>query len=131
MATVDPISDLLTRIRNAHKAKHRRVDVPASKMKKAVAQVLLDQKYIANFTVLEDQKQGILRINLKYHDGRPVIMGLRRISKPGIRVYRGSDAMPRVQGGLGIAVVSTSRGIMTGAQAKKQNVGGEVLAYVW
>lgn len=131
MATVDPISDLLTRIRNAHKAKHRRVDIPASKMKAAIAQVLLDQKYIANFTLLEDQKQGVLRINLKYHDGRPVIMGLRRISKPGIRVYRGAEAMPRVQGGLGIAVVSTSRGIMTGAQAKKQNVGGEVLAYVW
>lgn len=131
MATVDPISDLLTRIRNAHKAKHRRVDVPASKMKAAIAQVLLDQKFIANFTVLEDKKQGTLRINLKYHDGRPVIMGLRRISKPGIRVYRGSEEMPRVQGGLGIAVVSTSRGIMTGAQAKKQNVGGEVLAYVW
>lgn len=131
MATVDPISDLLTRIRNAHKAKHRRLDVPASKMKAAIAQVLLDQKFIANFTVLEDKKQGILRINLKYHDGRPVIVGLRRISKPGIRVYRGSEEMPRVQGGLGIAVVSTSRGIMTGAQAKKQNVGGEVLAYVW
>jgi small subunit ribosomal protein S8 len=131
MATVDPISDLLTRIRNAHKAKHRRLDVPASKMKAAVAQVLLDQKFIAGFTVLEDKKQGILRINLKYHDGRPVIMGLRRISKPGIRVYRGSEEMPLVQGGLGIAVVSTSRGIMTGAQAKKQNVGGEVLAYVW
>jgi small subunit ribosomal protein S8 len=131
MATVDPISDLLTRIRNAHKAKHRRLDVPASKMKAAVAQVLLDQKFIASFTLLEDKKQGILRINLKYHDGRPVIMGLRRISKPGIRVYRGSEEMPRVQGGLGIAVVSTSRGIMTGAQAKKQNVGGEVLAYVW
>ncbi|MCU0452383.1 MAG: 30S ribosomal protein S8 [Bacteroidetes bacterium] len=131
MATVDPISDLLTRIRNAHKAKHRRVDVPASKMKTAIARVLLDQKYIANYTVLEDQKQGILRINLKYHDGRPVIMGLRRISKPGIRIYRGAEAMPRVQGGLGMAVVSTSRGIMTGAQAKKQNVGGEVLAYVW
>lgn len=131
MATVDPISDLLTRIRNAHKAKHRRVDVPSSKMKAAVAQVLVDQKYVANFTVLEDEKQGVLRINLKYHDGRPVIMGLRRISKPGIRVYRGADEMPRVHGGLGIAVVSTSRGIMTGAQAKKQNVGGEVLAYVW
>lgn len=131
MPTVDPISDLLTRIRNAHKAKHRRVDIPASKMKAAIAQVLLDQKFIANFTVLQDDKQGILRINLKYHDGRPVIMGLRRISKPGIRIYRGSEAMPRVQGGLGIAVISTSRGIMTGSQAKKQNVGGEVLAYVW
>jgi small subunit ribosomal protein S8 len=131
MATVDPVSDLLTRIRNAHKAKHRRVDIPSSNLKKAVAQLLLDQKFIANFTVLEDKKQGILRINLKYNDGKPVIAGLRRISKPGIRTYRASDKMPRVLGGLGIAIVSTSRGLMTGTQAKKQNVGGEILAYVW
>ena len=131
MATVDPVSDLLTRIRNAHKAKHRRVEIPSSNLKKAVAQLLLDQKFIANFTVLEDKKQGILRINLKYNDGKPVIAGLRRISKPGIRTYRASDKMPRVLGGLGIAIVSTSRGLMTGTQAKKQNVGGEILAYVW
>ncbi len=131
MATVDPVSDLLTRIRNAHKAKHRRVDIPSSNLKKAVAQLLLDQKFIANFTVLEDKKQGILRINLKYNDGKAVIAGLRRISKPGIRTYRASDKMPRVLGGLGIAIVSTSRGLMTGTQAKKQNVGGEILAYVW
>lgn len=131
MATVDPISDLLSRIRNAHKAKHRRVDIPSSNLKKAIAQLLLDQKFIATYTVLEDKKQGILRINLKYNDGKPVIAGLRRVSKPGIRTYRAADKMPRVLGGLGIAVVSTSRGVMTGAQAKKQNVGGEILAYVW
>jgi small subunit ribosomal protein S8 len=94
MATVDPISDFLTRIRNAHKAKHRRVDIPSSNMKKALAQLLVDQKFIANFTVLEDKKQGILRINLKYNDGKPVIAGMRRISKPGIRTYRGADEMP-------------------------------------
>lgn len=131
MSTVDPISDLLSRIRNAHKAKHRRVDIPSSNLKKAIAQLLLDQKFIATYTVLEDKKQGILRINLKYNDGKPVIAGLRRVSKPGIRTYRAADKMPRVLGGLGIAVVSTSRGVMTGAQAKKQNVGGEILAYVW
>ena len=131
MATVDPISDFLTRIRNAHKAKHRRVDIPSSNLKKAIAQLLLDQKFIANYTVLEDKKQGILRINLKYNDGKPVIAGLRRVSKPGIRTYRAADKMPRVLGGLGIAVVSTSHGVMTGSQAKKQNVGGEILAYVW
>ncbi|MEK6649689.1 MAG: 30S ribosomal protein S8 [Bacteroidota bacterium] len=131
MATVDPISDFLTRIRNAHKAKHRRVDIPSSNLKKAIAQLLLDQKFIASYTVLEDKKQGVLRVTLKYNDGKPVIAGLRRVSKPGIRTYRGADKMPRVLGGLGIAVVSTSRGVMTGAQAKKQSVGGEILAYVW
>ena len=131
MATVDPISDFLTRIRNAHKAKHRRVDIPSSNLKKALAQLLVDQKFIANFTVLEDKKQGILRINLKYNDGKPVIAGLRRVSKPGIRTYRGADKMPRVLGGLGISIVSTSRGVMTGSEAKRQNVGGEILAYVW
>ena len=131
MATSDPISDFLTRIRNAHKAKHRRVDIPSSNLKKAIAQLLLDQKFIANFAVLEDKKQGILRINLKYNDGKPVIAGLRRVSKPGIRTYRRSDKMPRVLGGLGMAIVSTSHGVMTGSQAKKQNVGGEILAYVW
>ncbi len=131
MATNDPISDMLARIRNAHKANHRRVDIPSSSLKKAVAQILLEQKFIGNFTVLEDKKQGILRINLKYSDGKPVITGIRRISKPGIRTYKAADAMPRVLGGLGVVIVSTSKGVMTGAQAKKMNVGGEVLAYVW
>jgi len=124
MATTDPIGDFLTRIRNASKAKHRRVDIPASNLKKAVAQILFEQKFIGTFTMLEDKKQGLIRINLKYQNGRPVINGLRRISKPGIRSYKRSSDMPRV-------LVSTSKGVMTGAQAKKQNVGGEVLAYVW
>jgi small subunit ribosomal protein S8 len=131
MATVDPIADLLTRIRNASRANHRRVDVPASRLKRSIAQILLDQKYIANFTMLEDKRQGILRINLKYRDGKSVISGLRRISKPGIRSYKGAGELPRVFGGLGISIVSTSKGVMTGAQAKAQNVGGEVLAYIW
>ncbi|HAV24144.1 MAG: 30S ribosomal protein S8 [Ignavibacteria bacterium GWA2_55_11] len=131
MATTDPIGDFLTRIRNASKAKHRRVDIPASNLKKAVAQILFEQKFIGTFTMLEDKKQGLIRINLKYQNGRPVINGLRRISKPGIRSYKRSSDMPRVLGGMGISIVSTSKGVMTGAQAKKQNVGGEVLAYVW
>ncbi|MEP0823062.1 MAG: 30S ribosomal protein S8 [Ignavibacterium sp.] len=127
----DPIADFLTRIRNAVKARHRRVDIPASGLKKAMAQILLEEKYIANFTVLEDGKQGILRINLKYNEGKPVISGLRRVSKPGIRQYRRTADMPRVMGGLGVAIVSTSRGVMTDTQARKENVGGEVLAFVW
>lgn len=131
MPVTDPIADLLTRIRNACRAKHRRVDVPSSRLKSAVVKILLDRKYIANYTVLTDGKQGILRINLKYHDGMPVIQGLRRVSKPGLRQYRGKDELPRVLGGLGTVIVSTSKGVMTGAEAKKENIGGEVLAYVW
>jgi small subunit ribosomal protein S8 len=131
MSITDPIADLLTRIRNACRAKHRRVDVPASKLKSAVVKILLEQQYIANFTTLTDGKQGILRINLRYHDGKPVIQGLRRVSKPGLRQYRTKDNLPRVLGGLGTVIVSTSKGVMTGAQAKKENVGGEVLAYIW
>lgn len=131
MPTTDPIADFLTRIRNAVKARHRRVDIPASNVKKAVAQILLDEKFIANFTVLEDGKQGVLRINLKYNNGRPVIAGIRRVSKPGIRQYKGRTEIPRVMGGLGVAIVSTSRGIMTDAKARGENVGGEILAFVW
>jgi small subunit ribosomal protein S8 len=131
MSMTDPISDFLTRIRNASKAKHKRVEIPASNLKKAIAQILLDQKYISHFTVLEDGKQGILRLHLKYHNGKPVIAGLRRVSRPGIRQYRPAAELPRVLGGLGIAIVSTSKGVMTDAQARKQNVGGEVLAYIW
>ncbi|MBI3004247.1 MAG: 30S ribosomal protein S8 [Ignavibacteriales bacterium] len=131
MALTDPISDFLTRIRNAAKAKHRRVDIPASNMKKALAQILLDQKYIANFAVLEDGKQGLLRINLKYQNGRPAMKGSRRVSKPGIRQYRAVDKLPRVLGGLGVAIVSTSKGVMTDVQARKAKVGGEIIAYVW
>lgn len=131
MPITDPISDFLTRIRNAAKAKHRRVDIPASNLKKALAQILHEQKYIGDFTVLEDGKQGLLRINLKYHSGRPVITGMRRVSKPGIRQYRPAENLPRVLGGLGVAIISTSKGIMTDIQARKQNVGGEVLAFIW
>ncbi len=131
MPVTDPVADLLTRIRNACRAKHRRVDVPASSLKSAIVKIMLDQKYIANYTVLADGKQGILRINLKYQEGRPVIQGLRRVSKPGLRQYRGKDEIPRVLGGLGTVIVSTSKGVMTGSQAKKDNIGGEVLAYIW
>ena len=131
MSVTDPVADLLTRIRNACRAKHRRLDVPSSTLKSAVVKILLEQKYIANYTDLTDGKQGILRINLKYHEGKPVIQGLRRVSKPGLRQYRGKDELPRVLGGLGTVIVSTSKGVMTGAQAKKDNIGGEVLAYVW
>jgi small subunit ribosomal protein S8 len=131
MSVTDPVADLLTRIRNACRAKHRRVDVPASKMKSSIVKILLDQKYISNYAVLTDGKQGILRINLKYKDGQPVIRGIRRVSRPGLRTYRGKDALPRVLGGMGIVIVTTSKGIMTGSQAKKENIGGEILAYVW
>lgn len=131
MSMTDPVADFLTRVRNASKAKHKRVDIPASNLKKAIAQILLDQKYISNFSVLGDGKQGILRVHLKYSNGRSVITGLRRISRPGIRQYRQSDELPRVLGGLGITIISTSKGVMTDAQARKQHVGGEVLAYVW
>jgi small subunit ribosomal protein S8 len=131
MSKTDPIADYLTRIRNAAKAKHRRVDIPASNVKKALSQILVDKKFISGFAVLEDKKQNILRLNLKYAGGKSVIQGMRRISRPGLRTYRGADEMPRVFGGLGIAVISTSRGLMTDAQAKQQKVGGEVLAYIW
>ena len=131
MAVSDPVSDFLTRIRNAQKAKHKRVDIPSSRTKAAMAKLLLEQKFIGEFKVLDDKKQGVLRINLKYQEGKPVIQGMRRISKPGIRQYRGSEQLPRVLGGLGVAIISTSKGLMTDSQARKQNVGGEVLAYIW
>ncbi len=131
MPVTDPVADLLTRIRNACRAKHRRVDVPSSSLKSAIVKIMLEQKYISNYTVLSDGKQGILRINLKYQEGHPVIRGLRRVSKPGLRQYRGKDDLPRVLGGLGTVIITTSRGVMTGAQAKKENIGGEVLAYIW
>jgi small subunit ribosomal protein S8 len=131
MSKTDPIADYLTRIRNAAKAKHRRVDIPSSHLKKAISQILMEKSFISGFKILEDKKQHVLRINLKYHNGQPVITGLRRISKPGIRLYRGSKELPRVLGGLGIAIISTSKGVMTDVQAKKENVGGEILAYIW
>jgi small subunit ribosomal protein S8 len=131
MSKTDPIADYLTRIRNAAKAKQRRVDIPASKLKKAINQILLDKKFIANFTVLEDQRQNVIRINLKYSEGRPIIQGLRRISRPGIRRYKPAEDLPRVLDGLGIAVISTSKGVMTDSQARREKIGGEVLAYIW
>ena len=123
---------MLTRIRNANDAKHETVDVPASKMKKAIAEILLNEGYIKSYTVVEDGKQGIIRIALKYAPGKQkVIHGLRRVSKPGLRIYAACEDMPRVLGGLGIAIVSTSKGIMTDKKARQENVGGEVLAFVW
>lgn len=132
MQITDKIADMLTRIRNAMSAKHDTVDVPSSNMKKAVAQILLDEGYIKSFQVIEDGKQGVIRIALKYAQGKsPVITGLRRISKPGLRIYTSCKDMPQVMKGMGIAIVSTPKGIMTEKQARNENVGGEVLAFVW
>ena len=132
MHITDPIADMLTRIRNANSAKHATVDIPASNMKKAIAQILLDEGYIASYKVIDDEKQGVIRVTLKYGEDRSqVITGLRRVSKPGLRIYSSVEDMPKVMKGLGIAIVSTSKGIMTDREARKQNVGGEVLAFVW
>ena len=132
MNITDPIADMLTRIRNANSAKFKTVDVPASKMKKAIADVLLEEGYIKAFDEIDDGVQGILRITLKYDEkGNKVIAGLRRISKPGLRIYAGKDEIPRVLNGLGTALISTSKGIMTDKKARELGVGGEVLAYVW
>lgn len=132
MHITDTIADMLTRIRNANSAKHDTVDVPGSKMKTAIAQILLDEGYIKGFTVIKDNKQGIIRIQLKYGPGKTqVITGLRRVSKPGLRIYSSCEDMPKVLKGLGIALLSTSKGIMTDKQARKENVGGEVLAFIW
>ena len=132
MQITDPVADMLTRIRNANTAKHESVDVPASNLKKAIAQILLDEGYIKSFEVVEDGTQGIIRIQLKYLAGKEkVISGLRRVSKPGLRVYAGADELPQVLRGLGIAIISTSKGIMTDKKARAQHVGGEVLAFVW
>ncbi len=132
MQITDAIADMLTRIRNANSAKHETVDIPASNVKKAIAQILVDEGYIKGFTVIEDNKQGIIRVTLKYGVGKTrIISGLRRVSKPGLRIYAGCDELPRVMRGLGIAIISTPKGIMTDKNARKENVGGEVLAYVW
>ena len=132
MHITDPIADMLTRIRNANNAKHDTVDVPASNMKKSIAQILLDEGYIKNFQLIDDGTQGVIRISLKYGAGKEkVISGLRRVSKPGLRVYVGADELPCVLRGLGIAIGSTSKGVMTDKAARKANVGGEVLAFVW
>ena len=132
MQITDPVADMLTRIRNANTAKHESVDVPASNLKKAIAKILLDEGYIKSSEIVEDGTQGIIRIQLKYLAGKEkVISGLRRVSKPGLRVYAGADELPRVLKGLGIAIISTSKGVMTDKAARANHVGGEVLAFVW
>ena len=132
MHITDPIADMLTRIRNANSAKHDTVDIPASNMKKSIAQILVDEGYIKGYKVIEDGKQGVIRVTLKYGEGKSrVITGLRRVSKPGLRVYAGADELPKVLRGLGIAIVSTSKGVMTDKKAREAHVGGEVLAFVW
>ena len=132
MQITDPVADMLTRIRNANTAKHEKVDVPASNLKKAIAQILLDEGYIKAYEIVDDGTQGIIRITLKYLAGKEkVISGLRRVSKPGLRVYAGADELPKVLRGLGIAIVSTSKGVMTDKAARAAHVGGEVLAFIW
>ncbi len=132
MQITDTIADMLTRIRNANSAKHATVDVPASNMKKSIAQILVDEGYIKSFQIIDDGKQGIIRITLKYGENKSqVITGLRRVSKPGLRIYSSCEDMPRVMKGLGVAIVSTSKGVMTDKQARANNVGGEVLAFIW
>lgn len=132
MQMSDVIADMLTRIRNANDAKHATVDIPASNMKKAIADILATEGYITSYEVIEDGKQGIIRVTLKYTGKKQkVLRGIRRVSKPGLRIYAGCENMPRVMNGLGIAIISTSKGIMTDKQARKEKVGGEVLAFVW
>ncbi|MGL5507679.1 MAG: 30S ribosomal protein S8 [Paraclostridium sp.] len=132
MTMTDPIADMLTRIRNANTVKHETVDVPASNIKKELARILLEEGFVRGYDVIEDGKQGIIRIQLKYGQaGERVISGLKRISKPGMRVYAANQEIPKVLNGLGISVISTSKGILTDKQARKENVGGEVICYVW
>lgn len=132
MQMSDVIADMLTRIRNANDAKHATVDIPASNMKKAIAEILVNEGYVKSFEIVEDGKQGVIRIALKYQGNKQkVLRGIRRVSKPGLRIYASCEDMPRVMNGLGIAIVSTSKGIMTDKQARKEHIGGEVLAFVW
>ena len=132
MQISDVIADMLTRIRNANDAKHETVDIPASNLKKSIAEILLEEGFIKNFQIVEDGKQGIIRVTLKYAQGKQkVIHGLRRVSKPGLRIYSNCEDMPKVMNGLGIAIVSTSKGVMTDKKARQANVGGEILAFVW
>lgn len=132
MAMTDPIADMLTRIRNANVVYHEKVDIPASKMKRALAEIMKNEGYIRDFQVISDDKQGVLRVYLKYGSERErVITGLRRISKPGLRIYAKKDELPRVLGGLGVAVVSTTSGLMSDRQARKSGLGGEVICYIW
>lgn len=132
MQITDPIADMITRIRNANDAKHETVSIPASNMKKSVAEILCNEGYISSYQIVDDGKQGIIKINLKYGANKTkVISGLKRVSKPGLRVYANREELPRVLKGLGIAIISTSKGVMTDKQARKENVGGEVLAFIW
>ncbi|MCD7797013.1 MAG: 30S ribosomal protein S8 [Clostridiales bacterium] len=132
MHITDPIADMLTRIRNANSAKHDTVDIPASNMKKSIAQILVDEGYIKNYKIIENGQQGIIRVTLKYGENKTqIITGLRRVSKPGLRIYSNVEEMPKVMKGLGVAIVSTSKGVMTDREARKQHVGGEVLAFIW
>lgn len=132
MHITDPIADLLTRIRNASTAKHPNVDIPASNMKKAICKILVEEGFVRSMQVIEDKKQGLIRVTLKYQEsGAPVIAGLRRVSKPGLRIYSSCEDMPKVMRGLGTAIISTSKGIMTDKAARNEKVGGEVLAFVW
>lgn len=132
MQVTDVVADMLTRIRNANSEKHETVDIPASNLKKAIAQILLDEGYIKDYKVTDDNKQGIITVTLKYGEGKTrIIEGLRRVSKPGLKIYAASKDIPKVRNGLGIAILSTSKGIMTDKQARKENIGGEVLAFVW
>ena len=132
MHITDPIADMLTRIRNANASKHESVEIPASNMKKQIAQILVDEGYVKSYNVVDDGKQGILKVFLKYGPNKTkVIQGMKRVSKPGLRIYVGSDEIPKVMRGLGVAIVSTSKGVMTDKAARKENVGGEVLAFVW
>ena len=132
MSMTDPIADMLTRIRNANKAKHPTVMIPASTMKKSIAQILLEEGYISDYKVTEDNKQGMIEVTMKYdEDNNRVISGLKRVSKPGLRVYAGKDDVPKVMNGLGVVIMSTSKGIMTNRNARKNHIGGEVICYVW
>ncbi|MGQ9644569.1 MAG: 30S ribosomal protein S8 [Ignavibacterium sp.] len=131
MSVTDPIADFLTRIRNASKAKLLRVDIPASKMKIQIAEILKNEKYIHDYTIIEDNKQNIIRVQLKYRGGVPAITGLKRVSKPGLRIYKPAEQLPRVLNGIGTAVISTSKGLLTDKQARSQSLGGEVICYIW
>jgi len=131
MNTTDPIADYLTRVRNAVRAKFKRVDIPASTLKREITKILTQQKFVSGFSEIQDNKQGILRITLRYTDGVPAITGLARVSKPGLRVYAGAHGLPRVMNGLGVAIISTSKGILNDKEARTQNIGGEVLCEIW
>ena len=131
MAVTDPISDFLTRIRNASKAKKVKVEIPSSKMKAGLAEILKKTGYIYDYKIDEDNKQNVISVLLKYSDGEPAINGLKRISKPGLRIYKKSDELPRVLNGLGTAVISTSKGLLTEKEARRQDTGGEVVCYIW